>query len=559
MKILSVMLNNFGSYKDFFTKVTGKGLVLVAGPTGHGKSTFFDMVPWVLFGTTAKGLGVDEVKTWKTNEPTLGSVTVSINNNVYTIVRTRGTKKNDLYYMNYGNPQELRGKDTLDTQKLINQALGIDANLYLSGCYYHEFSPTSTFFNTTAKNRRLITEQIADLSLSKKLDLSLSQRRKELKDKREKEIVSLKLNQNSLEHYEVLLTSENEKKLLWRQKTLANIIKYRELSENFETNKKAAYEKELREFETDIFSLELQLKDCEILPDSVFDVKFAELEKKEQELPEEVCSECGARKNSEQRLNLTKQRSILEREKLKNDQVKINVTRLHQSIEARKKRHLQDVMKIENTTNQYHQQILELQNTKNPHSVKQTLKNIDNLKIKIHDLQSSVDEMSVEISDLDLLEQVNETFRTSCISNSIKALEFTTNGLLRDYFDAVLTVKFEADQKDRLDVSIRKDGNECSFQQLSKGQKQLLKLCFGVAVMESVSNQSGVKFEHLWFDEALDGLSESLKLDAMKMFTQLASHRESLFLIDHSEQLKTMATTIYDVYMEHGASKIEEL
>ena len=106
------------------------------------------------------------------------------------------------------------------------------------------------------------------------------------------------------------------------------------------------------------------------------------------------------------------------------------------------------------------------------------------------------------------------------------------------------------------EVSIQKDGNEASFTQLSKGQRQILKLAFGCAVMKGVSNHKGIHFDQIFFDEALDGLDETMKSRAFHLLEELSIDHESVFVVEHSESLKSMFSNSYKVSLDNGESNI---
>ena len=187
MKIISCHAENFGSYKKLDFEFDSKGLTLVSGPTGAGKSTLCDLVPWVLFGTTAKGGKVDDILSWS-GGITKGEILVESGFKIIMkVCRTRSKGSNDLYYtfMEGKNRDEecapLRGKDLNDTQELIHAHLGMAADTYLASAYLHEFSLTNQFFITSAKNRRLLTEQVADLTLATTLTKKTAEYKKTVK------------------------------------------------------------------------------------------------------------------------------------------------------------------------------------------------------------------------------------------------------------------------------------------------------------------------------------------------------------------------------------------
>lgn len=236
MKVLSCSLQNFASYESLEFNFNDQGLCLIEGPTGSGKSTLCDAIPWVLFGRTAKGGTVNEVLSWPGDKLTSAELLLSTGETIY---RSRGPKAGDndcLILSLKGDP--IRGKDLQDTQKLINNLLGFDYDLYLSAVYFHEFSQTAQFFTTTAKNRRAICEQIVDLSLAKRLQLATSESKKIISkeiDKIDNKIITLTSNIAQLNRLQV---SENNKAATWEADKLSKKHTYESFYDRFEGARK---------------------------------------------------------------------------------------------------------------------------------------------------------------------------------------------------------------------------------------------------------------------------------------------------------------------------------
>ncbi len=474
MKVLSVSLQNFGSYNSLEFDFANQGLTLIQGPTGSGKSTLCDVTPWCIWGVTAKGGPVSDVLTWPGTEVTIGSITLEAMGSKITIVRSRGpkAKDNDLYWIEEADPVIRRGKDLLDSQKLINGLLGgITLDLYLAGAYYHEFSQTAQFFTTTAKGRRALCEQLVDLSLPIKLTDGISKKRKthseSLRDLTNT-IQQLKSNQDLLIR---LQDSEKFKSINWK--------------ENHEYNKTKAGE------------------------------DYERFESKRHRIINNKCNSCG---------------TVLSEPRRGND----------------------------DSTNPYLERLKALETAVNPHTgaLKDYSAEIATKKSEISYLEGECLGLNILLGDLDALQQVTEDFRSSTIQNSIKFIESSTNKLLTDFFDAEIQVTFETAAADKLDVTIFKDGNTCSYTQLSKGQRCLLKLCFGTAVMEAVQNYHGISFAQVFYDEALDGLSDEFKIKAYRLFETKTQIYNSVYLVEHNEALKSMLTNSYSVSLVNGKSEI---
>lgn len=470
MKIISCSLQNFASYKELDFQFSNQGLTLIQGFTGSGKSTLCDAIPWVLFGTTAKGGPVSDVISWPGNEITKG--TIQLENMSITRIRGPKAKDNDLI-VTIGN-EVVRGKDLNDTQKCLNHLLGIDADLYLAGAYFHEFSQTAQFFTTTAKNRRAICEQLVDLSLAKKLKEKLTEKCKSIDEELRqvlRQIATLESNTALLERLQV---QENTKKSDWdrsHEKTVQYVLS---CYEKFEANRiKTIHNK---------------------------------------------CSTCG---------------TVLEHPREFHDK----------------------------SENPHHARLAEINAEINPHTsgAKDFSDDIANKRQDLENLKTLDSRIRLDLMDIELLQDVVGYYRSTSIKNTILDLETTTNKYLEAHFDSEIKVTLLVEDADKVDVTIHKDGNVCSYTQLSKGQRCLLKLCFGVSVMKAVQNHHGINFSQVFFDEALDGLDEKMKVKAYGLLQTISQGYESIFVVEHSSELKAMFTNRYEVELENGESKICQL
>lgn len=486
MVILDCKLENFGSYKTLDFKFNDKGLTLIHGPTGSGKSTLCDAVPWVLFGRTSKNGAVDDVLNWSTSIPTSGIAQVDCNGVIYEITRIRGNKANDLHYKIAGyNTEVTRGKDLADTQKLINSILGVDLETYLAAAYYHEFSSTAGFFTSTAKQRRGILEQLVDLSLAINLQSKLSESKKTIK-------------QTIAKLQEDLRVNDNQHRFL--------IKKQKETEADFEKQKAS----------------ELQVLNIKLDQDTKIASTLPGLRLKLEDLKAvDVCKECGNTKNNKEYLRLSSVILAAQQADLQAKQTSENITKLISK--------------------------------KPPTSVLSEIKGL----LKSNKIMTTeLNKLNESMSDIEVLLESTDMYRSTTISDTINHIEEKTNEYLTNFFDAEISVEFSADLADKIDIVIRKDGNECSISQLSKGQRTLLKLCFGVSVMQAVSNHRGVKFDQIFFDEALDGLDDDLKLKSLNMLWTLNLDYNSIYLVEHSNTIKAQIDTKYEVKLVNGFSVI---
>lgn len=146
MTLHKAKVTNFGSFRELEFNFDTPGLSLIHGPTGSGKSTLIDITSWILYGITAKDGSVDDIRSWTSDGVTTGTLEVSTQNGRILVTRVRGsTKQNDLFWEDEPGIQR-RGKDVTETQRLLEERLGVSSNLYHSGASYTEFSRTGRSF-----------------------------------------------------------------------------------------------------------------------------------------------------------------------------------------------------------------------------------------------------------------------------------------------------------------------------------------------------------------------------------------------------------------------------
>ncbi len=499
MRIASVHLSNFASYKALDFTFSDSGITLIQGPTGAGKSTLCDAIPWILFGRTAKNGGVDEIKSWGSKCPTTGCVELEIRGVSMTIWRQRGP--NDLWFRSQTSADPVRGKDLNDTQEQINNMLGFDIDVYLAGAYFHEFSQTAQFFTTSAKNRRALTEQIVDLSFAKKQQTATVALAKALKEEVAK-------------HY----NSEQNLSILIRQ-----------LKDDA-----AAFSSKQKTFSRDnlqyIKDLETRLKMLPIV--SPIDPKYlADLHAAVKEAEESRCEVCGGPKRAG---NL----------KLLNEALR---DALSTSYAAQKDKDLrgrltQEIRTLKTATSPY-KELIDKNKTE-----------LSSKSGRLSRVVAAKEEAQLRLSDAQVLSDILEQLRSVMIGSTVSQLQNLVNSRLDKYFDAELRVVFHSNSADRLEVEVHKDGNLSVYTQLSKGQRRILNLCFGAAVMDVVSNRHGVDFYQKFFDEALDGLDDTMKLKAFNMLNSLDSG--ATYVVEHSEAIKIHFERQHSVQLVNGWSAI---
>lgn len=573
MRLLNCSVENFGSYASLEFDFDNHGLALIQGATGSGKSTLFDIPTWCLFGVTAKNGTVDEVRSWTSpDRPTQVMLRLEIGGEIVVVTRVRGTSgQNDLRWVEKNCLNSIRGKDMAETQKLLNQRLGIDEDLYLSAAYFCEFSPTYGFFSANAKGRRALFEKVADLSLPVRLSEAAAKRQKELKklltECNKKLAGATATARAEYESYQ----SSGEYFNAWAEKHERELSDLQTCADNFDMEKASTVDSlqtKCDRFEQDRADRLEKLAAKAVAKEDAL-VELGDLRDlvltKEQALKSVggKCESCGAPKNHAQREEIQGQisRARVKVAKLEAEKdILDGLIRQIEGIQAEENPYPEQLAAAKKMENRYLAQLKQAKTADNPHEAQMDkfYARWEAAEANVGQLTSLVAQQNAEALTLSQLTDLSLDLRGALLQKAVAEAERRTNTSLDSYFDAELRVKFELEGSDNLDVAIYKNGYSCTYRQLSKGQRSLLRLCFSVSIMQMASHQSGVHFDQLFFDEPTDGCDVAMKQKAFGLLEKLSSEHDSVFAIEHSTELKSSFTKAFNVELAGDLSTITE-
>lgn len=572
MRLLEGTVSNFGSYKDLKFDFSKQGLTLIQGATGAGKSTLADIAGWILYGITAKGGNVDDVRNWTNpGEVTYGTLSVEITKGTtIQVTRARGPKPkdNDLYWQEDDYEELRRGKDIQDTQKLLEKALGVSADIYFASAYFNEFSNSASFFVAKAKERRELFEKIANLDMPKILSARIVDERKPIRT----EIIDFKnklsKEQGRIETIEESILSAEDFSNNWQDKktnTLKSLEAKHRHFEKLKSDKIEAIQLKQDSWQERLTSdVDKAVKSLNSIEEKLaaLDIdniskNLVNLDKKIMKAKESKCPECGA---PEDLSELYEAKNALQIEKEKWERLTGYRETSLEAIDAlleTENPFIEAIQAAKIEVNHYAAEITREKAQINPHaqSLQEFKVMLNNTTSEIKGISAKIEALADRLNLLDRLYDLSSNLRGALLEQAVRQIEEKTNGYLERYFDAEIRIGLTLDPSgDSLEVSIQKSGYECNYKQLSKGQRGLLKLTFAVALMSVTSDKAGVHFDNLWFDESLDGLDDSLKVKAFDLFTELAQEHNSVFVIDHAESLKQLFEQSYYVDLVEDCS-----
>lgn len=615
MKLLTAHGKNFQSYASVDFDYSNLGPALVAGPTKSGKSTLLDLPCWVLFGTTSKESAADDIRSWFSDEPTLGVAHVLLKDGrTVEVTRLRGKRsaQNDLYYK--FNEQDvdvapIRGKDAADTQKQVEALLGVSGQLYTNAAYIHQFSKQDTFFVAQAKYRREIVESIRDLREPVRFAEKCAEEKKKIKGLlilQEGELARVSGKSGALVAQVQSLHSQMERAAATRALAMEEL---QAQADSFEQNQNArlmTLVSQLEEldrmteptesFEPRLQSTGDQIRKAEKLVAEAHEIR-AQLSSANTTLSsltsqlsrfnqlKDVCPTClgpsdndHAKKHKKDlgdRIQEAGAQVIkLEKDYAVKSQVITQLAALKQSHiditrkQAENQRLLDkfDSLKtqavlIRDEKSSHLVKLEQLRAQKDPYEsqITDTEKKIRALELEIEKRKADLDSLRVRLSAAEWLYDASFQAKAQMLIGAVRRLQDRTNEVLESYFDGALRVDMKIDDGDKVEVTIQNDGYDCPFKQLSGGERCMLKLAFNVAYMEAAQDCAGVHVDTIMLDEALNGLDADLKVKAYGLVEHLAERHASVMVIEHSEEFKQMFPRTFLITKEASQSAVSEV
>lgn len=569
MKPISAYVENFQSYQYVSLDFESQGLVLVSGPTGAGKSTALDILPWILYGTTSKDGAADDVRPWAETGETHGEAAIDTPTGIITINRYRGSY-NDLYWLESDGETLHRGKSLTDTQTLLEARLGVTAEEFIEGSYIHQFSKADSFFTASAKDRRAVFEKIADQSFAINLSDKASEARKAAKKNKaladqelsrhtgrlealNEELPRLQLSLSKWEEdRKALLSNLTSKYNSFDKDRAIKLAKLKTASQDFQGEKSTAVDRILAEMEA--------LK-AKIQPSDAFDSRLAEIKKDMSALNTEKCPTCNSPVSSNKRFDLSVEQGKLKDAQALNNLNISNFTSLQDKLRRQVDApdlHQVEAEHLKTQENPYSARIQETEGTENPFlaQVGEAKHRLGLANAAVREAETQVAALAKTTSHLSWIYDKSFELRGIMMEKVVSQIERATNSYLETYFDAALRVRFSLEGSDKLQVGITNDGHRAPFAQLSGGERAMLKLCFSLSRMKAVQNKVGRQFSLVMLDEAMNGLDDALKVKAFSLLQSLEKDYSTVFIIDHCEDFKNMFTSRFIVEKSGSRSSL---
>ena len=162
MRIDFVHLQNFISHEDSKVILADRGLLLLDGCVGSGKSSILEAITWVLFGTTSRGIKTDSVIRRNSGGNTHGHVRITLDDNtVIDAHRYRQhTEFKNKFILLVDGKDITKDRDDATTQ-LLEQYLKIDYSTFSSVVLFAQGA--TGFASMTDAEQKAVFERVLDL------------------------------------------------------------------------------------------------------------------------------------------------------------------------------------------------------------------------------------------------------------------------------------------------------------------------------------------------------------------------------------------------------------
>lgn len=582
-----VHIKNFFSIKEIEFEFFEKGLTLLYGKNGHGKSVMFDAIYWCLFGSTTKGVKANQV----INDTIRRNCSVCIEfkdqSNEYILTRYRKhTDKANAFELTV-NGEEIKERDV---QEQVYEILGTDENVFsIANMISNDNS--SNILELTHARRADIFEQIFGLSLldeyESKVRKNLTTVKKELDENTEMLIrlkTELQTLKRSISDYEE--TKEEKKnelvetinELKEENKALQK-VDVKKL-EKFRSKKKSlldetiGYQDLIRKFESDLKSSNIMLIDTE--------KNLVKSKEELNKLVEDKCYVCGTSVNSKKikQIKAEKEAEIDVYNDNKHD-LSVRIGKMEKELLKLKEKLFEATKQIEAINIQVNADNL-------------TNVDVDSLKKEIEENDKSIDRLGkliVEIEtdnyirqkkqEVNALEKKVPKYENVDINlkkdesqwefwkeafnlkkpNNIK--KFKISDILKKFNEDVAhyvnvffpenKVIIEFDKS--LVETIIFDGKERAYKQFSKGQRKKLNNAINFAFFD-MARMVSKPIKMLIVDECADGLDSESEKSVLDMLSAIAD-KNAVYIISHSDNTKNSVDNIYKVEMNKGFTEID--
>ena len=563
----NIIVDGFCSISHLELNLSSKGITVIRGATGEGKTTILSALVWGAYGKNLKGKS--DVNTWEKYRPksyqgTKVEIYFGKNGKTHKITRclkykgeVNGAKGKDrlIYEIDAVEVQE---KSKGEIQALIVADLGMSYSLFMNSVLFGQ--GMKRLIQESSSDKKELFEEIFELEyISKARDIAkgyytealkeyqdISQRYRTLEDKNQsvKRMVDLKKQSNTMK-------DDISSKVKVLEKRLSLLAK-------------AKKSNELKETVTQKNRIEQRLSEAKENQRNILN-KINDARKKTKVSLEEFIEgiikllKRGDIKNSLKRLiEVKKAFGDIERLQGKYSRVSDRISDYRDELEELRDKEY-EVKKIQREIEQVESEIKRLSSeklvgvnngliTKYKAQLSTLTKKLSTVEERMKSQKEKVDNYKWVMDD----PLGNRGIKAFLFESSMDIL----NETLESYSDVLgFSILFYVDiqgVKKDFNTQIIMDGIEVSYEELSGGQKQLCNLAMAFAMNEVMTKAKGLNIAFL--DEVFENLSSEYVELVIGLIRKIYKDK-TLYLISHQESLPIPNARVLTVTRERGLSQ----
>lgn len=564
----NIIIEGFCSIPYLELNLGSKGITVIRGATGEGKTTILSALVWGAYGKNLKGKS--DVNTWEKYRPknyngTKVEIYFGKDGKTHKITRclkykgeVNGAKGKDRLIYEI-DAVEVSEKNKGEIQALINADLGMSYSLFMNSILFGQ--GMKRLIQESSSNQKDLFEEIFELEyISKARDIAKGYYMEALREYNE---ISQKYSSSKEKKQSIQRMLDDLKKQANHVKNdLSSRVKV--LEKKLSLLAKAKKENELKETVTYKNRIEQRIQEARDNQKELLN-KINDAKRKTRVSLEEFIGviikllKRGDIKNSLKRLmEVKKAFGDIERLQDKCSKLADKISNYRDKLEELRDQEY-EANKVQRDIDLTHVEIKKLLSEKragvNLGLIKKYKTQLSTISDKLQSIESEMEEKRAKVDNYKWVMDDplgNRGIKAFLFESSLDIL----NETLESYsevlgFSILFYVDIQGVKKD-FNTQIIMDGIEVSYEELSGGQKQLVNLAMAFAMNEVMTKAKGINIAFL--DEVFENLSSEY-VDLVIGLIRKIYKDKTLYLISHQESLPIPNARVLTVTRERGLSQ----
>lgn len=564
----NIIIEGFCSIPYLELNLGSKGITVIRGATGEGKTTILSALVWGAYGKNLKGKS--DVNTWEKYRPknyngTKVEIYFGKDGKTHKITRclkykgeVNGAKGKDRLIYEI-DAVEVSEKNKGEIQALINADLGMSYSLFMNSILFGQ--GMKRLIQESSSDKKDLFEEIFELEyISKARDIAKGYYMEALREYNE---ISQKYSSSKEKKQSIQRMLDDLKKQANHVKNdLSSRVKV--LEKKLSLLAKAKKENELKETVTYKNRIEQRIQEARDNQKELLN-KINDAKKKTRVSLEEFIGviikllKRGDIKNSLKRLmEVKKAFGDIERLQDKCSKLADKISNYRDKLEELRDQEY-EANKVQRDIDLTHVEIKKLLSEKragvNLGLIKKYKTQLSTISDKLQSIESEMEEKRAKVDNYKWVMDDplgNRGIKAFLFESSLDVL----NETLESYsevlgFSILFYVDIQGVKKD-FNTQIIMDGIEVSYEELSGGQKQLVNLAMAFAMNEVMTKAKGINIAFL--DEVFENLSSEY-VDLVIGLIRKIYKDKTLYLISHQESLPIPNARVLTVTRERGLSQ----